>query len=102
MSTWNETAWFSIFLGVALKTTVVFAVAWVVAFALRGRSAAARHLVWTAAAVAVILLPLFTFALPALHVAAPIPSAVSAFFEVTATASASPAPTIESVALGAA
>ena len=42
-------AWYSIFIGVALKSTVVLAVAWLSAGLLRGRSAAARHLVWTAA-----------------------------------------------------
>jgi len=67
---WNETAWFSIFTGAALKSTAVLGVAWLSAFLLRGRSAAARHLVWTAAAAAVLALPFLSISLPALPVAA--------------------------------
>src|SRR6266403_1918876 len=50
---WNEAAWFSFFLGAALKSTAVLSAAWIAAFLLRRRSAAARHLVWTGAAAAV-------------------------------------------------
>ena len=57
MLSWNESAWFSMMVGAALKGTVVLGAAWLVAFALRGRSAAARHLVWTAAAAAVLAIP---------------------------------------------
>ena len=56
MSSWNVSQWFSIFASAALKSTVVLGVAWLAAWALRGRSAALRHLVWTAAA-AVMTLP---------------------------------------------
>ena len=49
--------WFSILAGVAIKSTLVLAAAWIAAFLLRGRSAAARHLVWTAASAAVLGLP---------------------------------------------
>ena len=88
MLTWNEAAWFSFFIGVALKSTAVLGVAWMSAFLLRGRSAAARHLVWTAAAAAVIALPLLSLGLPAL----PVPTAVAAWPSVLfhATVSASP------------
>jgi TonB family protein len=55
-------------LGAALKSTFVLAAAWIVAFALRRRSAAARHLVWTAAAAALLALPLLSVSLPALRV----------------------------------
>ena len=65
---WNGSAWFSILMGAALKSTVVLGAAWLMAFLLRGRSAAARHLVWTAAAAAVLALPLLSVSLPALHV----------------------------------
>jgi TonB family protein len=58
-----------ILVSAALKSTVVLGAAWLVAFALRGRSAAARHLVWTAAAAALLALPLLSVALPALHIA---------------------------------
>src|ERR1700676_3188815 len=71
MSGWNESAWFLTFAGVALKSTAVLAVAWLAAFMLRGQSAAIRHLVWTAAVVAVLALPFFTVILPAL----PLPGA---------------------------
>ncbi len=64
---WNGSAWFSILMSAALKSTVVLGAAWMLAFLLRGRSAAARHLVWTAAAAAVLALPLLTLSLPALH-----------------------------------
>ena len=38
---WNETVWFSMFIGAALKSTAVLGVAWFLAFLVRGRSAAA-------------------------------------------------------------
>lgn len=68
MSNWNETMWFSIFAGVAAKSAVVLALVWVISFLLRNRSAAARHLLWTVAFAATLALPLFTVALPSLHV----------------------------------
>ena len=62
--------WFSIIAGVALKSTVVLGAASMVAFLLRGRSAAARHLVWTAASAAVLALPFLSVWLPGLPVRA--------------------------------
>src|SRR5687768_13588811 len=41
----------------ALKSTLVLGVAWVLAFLLRRRSAAVRHLVWTTAVAGVLALP---------------------------------------------
>jgi TonB family protein len=70
MSSWNVTEWFSIFAIVALKSTVVLGAAWLAAWALRRRSAALRHLVWTAAAAAVLALPFLSAGLPALRVPA--------------------------------
>src|SRR3979409_403170 len=90
MWNWNEAAWFSILMSAALKSTVVLGVAWIAAFLLRGRSAAARHLVWTAAAAAVLALPFLSVSLPIL----PVPAAsslvpnVGVLFQTTATARA--------------
>jgi hypothetical protein len=50
MSGRNVSEWFSIFVSAALKSAVVLGAAWLAAWTLRGRSAALRHLVWTAAA----------------------------------------------------
>src|SRR5216684_1448866 len=58
---------FPILMSVALKSTAILVAAWLCAFLLRKRSAAARHLVWTAAAVAVLALPILTLLLPALR-----------------------------------
>ena len=83
-------AWYSIFIGVAFKSTVVLAVAWLSAGLLRGRSAAARHLVWTAALAAVLALPFLSVSLPALRVraaAALWPGQTDAVFQATAAAS---------------
>jgi TonB family protein len=63
----NASAWFSILMSATLKSTVVLGAAWMLALLLRGRSAAARHLVWTAAAAAVLALPLLSLSLPALR-----------------------------------
>src|SRR5260370_19045797 len=57
----------SILMGVALKSSVILVAAWLCALLLRKRSAAARHLVWTATAVAVLTLPILTVSLPALR-----------------------------------
>jgi TonB family protein len=86
---WNEMAWFSIFIGAALKSTAVLGVAWLSTFLLRGRSAAARHLVWTAAAAAVLALPFLSVSLPALPVAAGAQVLnIGVLFRTTATAHA--------------
>ena len=70
MPGWNEWAVFSVWMGAALKSTVVLSAAWVAAFVLRRRSAAARHLVWTAAAAAVLALPWLSISMPAWRVPA--------------------------------
>ncbi len=59
-------------IGVAAKSTVILAAAWILALVLRKRSAASRHLVWTAALAAILLLPFFSAAMPPLRV--PLPS----------------------------
>ena len=91
-------AWFEILLGAALKSTVVIGAAWTVATLMRRQSAAARHLVWTAAATALLALPILSVSMPALRVRtsafAPLVSSIT--FRTTAVATsaaaASPAP----------
>jgi TonB family protein len=61
---WNESAWFSFLAGVAFKSAAVLSIAWLVAILLRRRSAAARHLVWTAAFAALLALPPLSLSLP--------------------------------------
>lgn len=48
----------------AVKATIVLGAAWVLAFALRSRSAALRHAVWTAGVLGSLLLPILTLVLP--------------------------------------
>jgi len=61
---------FSFMAGVALKSSVVLAMAWLAAWILRKRPAAMRHLMWTAAAASVLALPLLSLVLPAVRVPA--------------------------------
>ncbi len=78
-----------ILLSAALKSTFVLGAAWLVAFALRGRSAAARHLVWTAAAAALLALPFLSVGLQALPIGragAILPVNLGLVFHVTGTA----------------
>ena len=85
---WNESALFAMFVNTALKSTAVLGAAWLVTLLLRRRSAAARHLVWTGAAAAIVALPLLAFALPAMHLPvflAPVHTGL--LFQTTVTAS---------------
>ncbi|HEY2012531.1 MAG TPA: hypothetical protein VGH38_03470, partial [Bryobacteraceae bacterium] len=66
----NESAWFAAIMAAALKSTLLLAVAWFITFLFRRRSAATRHLIWTAAAAAVLALPFLSISLPALPVSA--------------------------------
>lgn len=69
----------------ALKATVVLAMAWMLAILFRRRSAAWRHLIWTSAFGALLVLPLLSAVLPALPVRVPAPLLASeAIFQVTA------------------
>ena len=84
---------FAILLAISLKSAAILAVAWLGTFFLRGRSAAARRLVWTAAAAAILALPALSMALPSWRVAAPqalAPTNVGLVFRVFATAAAQP------------
>ena len=70
MESWIGPLGFSLLLGAALKSTCVLGTAWLFSFLLRRRSAALRHMIWTAAAVALVALPLLTVSLPRLPVRA--------------------------------
>lgn len=67
MFNWTASLW-PILASAALKSTLVLGAAWLITYILRGRSAAARHTVWTAAAAALVALPLLSLTLPALRV----------------------------------
>lgn len=56
---------FTILAAAAVKSAVVFALAWIIAKLMRSGSAAARHLVWTSAAAVVIALPVVSTWMPA-------------------------------------
>src|ERR1035438_7388148 len=87
MVNFTASAW-PILVSAALKSTLVLGVAWLVTFLLRGRSAAARHLVWTAAVCALLALPILTVGLPALHLPlanAVLPADPGLTFRTTAT-----------------
>src|SRR5947209_4138520 len=54
----------TLLVNLTLKSTLVLTIAWLAAIALRRRSAAARHIVWTAASAALLALPLLALSLP--------------------------------------
>src|SRR5215471_17086377 len=58
MSNWT------LLVNLSLKSSAVLALAWLVAFSLGRRSAATRHLIWTAAWTVLLVLPLFSTSLP--------------------------------------
>ena len=92
MLNWTASVW-PILASAALKSTLVLGVAWLIVWLLRGRTAGARHMVWTASAAALVALPLLTVALPALRVRvanAVLPADVGLVFRTTA-ATAAPA-----------
>ncbi|MCU1235046.1 MAG: TonB family protein [Candidatus Solibacter sp.] len=69
MDNWTASAW-PILVSAALKSTLVLGAAWIIAGLLRGRSAAARHVVWTACAAALLALPVLSISLPSVHLRA--------------------------------
>src|ERR1017187_10457899 len=86
MLNWTASAW-PILASAALKSTLVLGAAWLIAYILRGRSAAARHMVWTASAAALVALPFLSVGLPALHLElanAVLPADVGLVFRATA------------------
>src|ERR1700686_1011173 len=85
--------WYLLFLSAALKGTAVLVAASIAAILLRRRSAAARHLVWTAAFVALLALPLLSLSLPALPMPVAAPNVViqtTAWMPALITPAASP------------
>jgi len=91
MFNWTASAW-PILASAALKSTLVLGAAWLLAFLLRKRSAAARHMVWTACAAALVALPIFSLVLPALRVRmanALLPADTGIVFRTTAGAAGS-------------
>jgi TonB family protein len=82
-------SWISILASAALKGTIILAAAWLAALILRKQSAAARHLLWTGAAAAALVLPFLSISLPAWRVPASsvlAPLDLSVVFHITATA----------------
>ena len=53
---------------VAAKSLLVLAMAWLITFLMRRRSAAARHMIWMAAMAALLVLPCLSLLLPAVRV----------------------------------
>src|SRR3974390_2022145 len=76
------TDWYSLLSGAALKSILLLGAAGLVALLMRRHSAAARHIVWTAAFAALMALPLLTVALPVLQAPQWMPPGVT--FQVTA------------------
>jgi TonB family protein len=64
----NESILFALWTEIAVKSTLVLAIAWLITLVLRRQSAALRHLVWTAASVAVLALPFFSLWLPSFEI----------------------------------
>ena len=73
MWSFNESAWFPVFVLTAMKSAAVLGAAWLIAALMRRRSAAARHLVWTAAFAALLALPFLSAMMPPLHLSQSIP-----------------------------
>ena len=73
MSGSHPILWLAFLAGAALKSTAVLALAWGVTRLLRRSSAARRHMVWTAAAAAVLALPFLSMGLPQLRLPVNLP-----------------------------
>jgi TonB family protein len=90
MGNWTVSAW-PILASAALKSTLVLGAAWLITYLLRGRTAAARHMVWTAAAAALVALPLLTVTLPGVRLRlanAVLPADTGIVFHATGTTAA--------------
>jgi len=73
-------------LALAIKSSAVLGLAWLLTLFLRRRSAAVKHLVWTASAAAVLVLPLLSIVMPVLRVPAVDPGFTTPAFYATAIA----------------
>jgi TonB family protein len=92
MLNWTATIW-PVAAGIAIKSTMLLAAAWLAALILRARSAASRHIVWTACAAGLLALPLLSIWLPVLRLPAAsmlLPSDPGLVFRTAATAPAGP------------
>lgn len=86
MSIWNESAWAAMAAAAALKSMVILAAARLAAKCLGRSSAALRHLVWTVALAAIVVVPVLSVALPAWHL--PFAVVPNMTFNVTASGQA--------------
>jgi len=88
---WNQSVWFSLFASTAAKSVALLGTAYIFAKLLARRSAASRHIVWTAAFLALLALPILSILLPRLHIAID-PSFVpsNAVFQTAGSAERSP------------
>lgn len=78
-------------IAIVLKATIVLAAAGCAAAVLRTRSAALRHIIWTASLAAVLALPLSSFLTPSWTPIAVIPEVAATTVVVTAATQSSPA-----------
>src|SRR5690242_17958805 len=69
MLNWTATLW-PVVVAMAIKSAAVIGAAWLVTLVMRHRSAASRHVVWTACAAALLALPVLSVSLPALRLPA--------------------------------
>ncbi|HVN06261.1 MAG TPA: TonB family protein [Bryobacteraceae bacterium] len=77
--------WFAILMSAAAKSAVILAAGWIAGRILYKQSAAARHMVWTAALTALLVLPFLSAILPALPIPLGAPAAPELVFQQTAT-----------------
>src|SRR5436309_11206797 len=69
MLNWTATIW-PVLAASMIKGAVVLVAAWIVTLMLRNRSAASRHIVWSACAAALLAMPLLSVSVPALRLTA--------------------------------
>jgi TonB family protein len=79
----------------ALKSSVILSIAWIATLLLRRQSAAIRHVIWLAAAGALLSLPLLRLCLPAFSIPVPTPGIIA----VLTTSSTGNTPAAHSVAI---
>jgi TonB family protein len=80
---WNESMVFSLWAGVAVKSALVMGLAWLISLLLKRRSAAARHLLWTAAFMTVLAMPVFSVFVPAVRIPSVEAMVPASFFETS-------------------